>query len=156
MVNFGYLSTYQRTGWRVTTLVHTFYVLVKVRERWSRLVNLRISSFLITRLLTNVSTYVSLSHLPKQYFQEYTGDLNSQHLNSKILLVCYSNSLLFRCLVPWYRHLHGHRYSNVGLKPGPLTKWWSEYPTTMERGIWIVNHSMIEQISTVWIKENIF
>ena len=52
----------------------------------------------------------------------FSEDLNGKHLNSKLLLVCYSDSSLFRCLVPDARyHVTGHLISK------PVFKWWSEY-----------------------------
>ena len=56
-----------------------------------------------------------LNHL----YLMYLGDLNS-----KLLLVFYSNGFLFRCSVPfWSGILMTDWYSNGGLN----TKWWSEY-----------------------------
>ena len=55
----------------------------------------------------------------------YSGDLNSIHLKSELLLVPYWNGSPIRCPVPWFWHL------NSGL----VFKWWSEY--------WSVNHMVI-------------
>ena len=41
-------------------------------------------------------------------------------------------------------------YSNGGLNTGPLTKWWSEYQTTVASSIWIANHTTSEQIPMIW------
>ena len=43
----------------------------------------------------------------------YSENLNSKHLNNKLLLVLFSNGLLFRCLY----HSTGH------LNCGPVFKW---------------------------------
>ena len=60
------------------------------------------------------------------------------HLNSKLLLVRYSNGLLFRCPVPWY------------LASKWLTKWWSDHWTSVVPGIWMVKNLMSKQIPVIW------
>ena len=63
-------------------------------------------------------------------------------------MVCYLDAMV---PVIWIADL----YSNGGLNTGPLITWWSECWTLVIPGIWIVNHSKIEQISMIQISNYI-
>ena len=70
-------------------------------------------------------------------FCRYSGDLNSKYLNSGNIWM--ANFYLF--IIRMVQHLNSKCVS----------KWLSEYQTSMVPGIWIANHSMSEQIPVIWI-----